>query len=56
LSKQSNQRYRKEKDKELFKKDGSVSNSVEAGGNSQNSDKINREFKTSSGGTDKKLN
>ena len=51
MSKQSNQRYRKEVEKEQTKKVGLSSNASEGTKDQQN--KLNREFNTSYGGSNK---
>jgi len=52
LSKQSNQKYRKEKEKEHLKKEG-LGSAIEKSGDNSDHNKINTEFKTSSGGMDR---
>jgi len=47
MSKQSNQRYRKELDKKQTKKDG-ITNESDSVNNDKNQNKINREFGASS--------
>jgi hypothetical protein len=53
LSKQSNQRYRKEKEKEHLQKAGVDSSASNSSKNSQDQNKFNREFDAPSGGINK---
>jgi hypothetical protein len=53
LSKQSNQRYRKEKEKEHLQKAGVDSTASNSSQNAQEQNKFNREFDAPSGGVNK---
>ncbi len=53
MSKQSNQRYRKEKGKEDLKKANIMDNASNENSNRQNQDKFNREFDAPSNGVKK---
>jgi len=54
MSKQSNQRYRKEKEKELMNKSNNNDNIANSNNNLQGQDKLSgHEFDTSSNSTDK---